>query len=53
MNDAWSPASYVAGSMSSSLASLVVLVRSSRYVVKPVAVTVASSPSSRWATVVV
>ena len=27
--------------------------RSSRYVVKPVAVTVASSPSSRWATVVV
>ena len=33
--------------------SLVVGVRSSRYVVKPVAVTVASSPSSRWATVVV
>jgi hypothetical protein len=47
MNESCSPAS------SSRVAALAVVDRSWRYVVKPVAVTVASSPSSRWATVVV
>ena len=53
MKDSCSPASYIAGSMSRVVAARAVAVRSCRYVVKPPVVTVAISPSSRWATVVV